>query len=59
MGNDIETGSRQGILLSYSANLPSFNNLEEHRKQKQTILLTVLNGSYAGFYIYMYKIMKK
>ena len=31
MGNDIETGRRE----ENSANLPSFNNLEEHRKGKQ------------------------
>ena len=54
MGNDIETEKVE----KYSANLPSFNNLEEYRKQKQTILYTVLNGSICEF-LYIKKILKK
>ena len=48
MGNDIETGRRErNTQLTY---------LEEHRKQKQTILYTVLNGLICRF-LYIKKIL--
>ena len=43
MGNDIEAGSREGILLRYSAKSPSFNNLEVHRNKNKPFLFKIFN----------------
>ena len=59
MGNDIETGSRSGILLRYSVKSPSFNNLEVHRNNEQPIFMCCIKCFNMQVFIYKKKSEKK